>query len=81
MFSSLKQHFARWRANPRRFELSYVDLMILGVANAHLSRKEKVLEEFKLEPLAVKDFVAATPSSVVIPMFPRQSALLPTHLC
>ena len=69
MFSSLRPRLARWGANPRRLELSYVPLIILGAPKAHLSRKEKALETFKLERHAVKDFIAATPSSVVTQCF------------
>ena len=50
MLSSLKQHLVRWRANPRRFELSYVASRTLGVTQAHLATDEGTGQNAKLEP-------------------------------
>src|ERR1700739_2690002 len=77
MLSSIKEHLVRWRANPRRFEPSYVASRAVGVAQAHLSRKKDVREDFKLEPPIEGEYV----SMLFDPDFKRSVAEVRDFTC
>jgi O-methyltransferase len=77
MFSSLKQHLVRWRANPRRFELGYVASRTIGVTQAHLARKKDVRRDYKLEPPIENEYI----SMLSDPDFKRSVAEVRDYTC